>query len=223
MGVNVSAGGTKRVVIIDYDMGNLFSVAQACRHVGLDPVVSSDARVVAGAQALILPGVGAFGVAMNRLKAAGLDDGIREYVRTGRPFLGVCLGMQLLFSSSREFGDHEGLGMVNGSVVRFSPPQSELNVKVPQVGWNQIYPPAGTHEWKSDVLQGSVPGEYMYFVHSYYAVPQDANLILTETFYGGQRYCSSIVKDNIVGIQFHPEKSGRKGLQIYADWARHVD
>lgn len=211
----------KEVLIIDYDMGNLFSVAQACRKTGINPIVTGDPDTIRNAGALILPGVGAFGDAMEHLEKNGQIDAINEFLKKGNPFLGICLGMQLLFSSSEEFGEHCGLGIIPGRVKKFPLAVQNRKVKVPQVAWNRITPPDNS-AWQDTVLERIQPGEYMYFVHSYYCIPDDPSTVLTQTDYEGIKYCSSVKKENILAMQFHPEKSGQTGLAIYASWARNI-
>lgn len=187
----------KKVAIIDYGMGNLFSVARACAHVGLEAAVTSDPGDVKRALGVILPGVGAFGDAMASLRERGLVEPLREAALT-KPFLGICLGMQLLMTKSYEFGEHEGLNVIEGEVLRL---QSR---KVPQVGWN---------------LAGDV---YYYFVHSFYVKPADPKVVLTTTRYGDTEFCSSLQKGFVTACQFHPERSGLKGLLVYQNFARRI-
>lgn len=211
-----------RVSIIDYEMGNLFSVKRACENVGLDPVITSDKRVLMDADALILPGVGAFGDAMTNLRSLDLVSPIRDFVDQGKPFMGICLGMQLLMSESEEFGNFKGLDIITGSVVKFAPIDKDNNsVKVPQVGWNRIHPllQGKERKWGSSPLQDIDDGEYMYFVHSYYTVPEDPEVVLACTIYEGTEYASSLFKKNIFACQFHPEKSAAEGLKIYKNWS----
>jgi glutamine amidotransferase len=215
----------KRVGIIDYQMGNLYSVRHACSFVGLEPEIFSDFRKIDTYDALILPGVGAFGEAMNNLKTLELETPILNFIASGKPFMGICLGMQLLFTASEEFGTHTGLNVIPGKVVRFP----NVNVrgdllKVPQIGWNQILSPAenSSKGWEQTPLEGIAVGEFMYFVHSYYAIPDHPETILTTTTYGGTIYCSSIKHNNVVATQFHPEKSAHKGLKIYQNWANSI-
>ncbi len=215
-----------KVALIDYDMGNLFSVKQACERVGLEAVVASDPAIIAKADAVILPGVGAFGDAMESLERSGLVAAIKDFVRTGRPFMGICLGMQLIMSGSEEFGSHAGLGLIEGSVLRFNNSKAgSPRVKVPQTGWNRIYASDRGEDgkFKYSPLEEIKSGQYMYFVHSFYAVPKDERVILSTTEYEGTKYCSSIAKDNIFACQFHPEKSGVWGLRIYQNWANIVN
>jgi glutamine amidotransferase len=193
------------IAIIDYGMGNLRSVHKAFEHLGLDAVVTRDKKKIAKAEKIVLPGVGAFKDCMKNLEAFDLIDPIVKSIRSGKPFLGICLGMQLLFTESEEFGRHEGLNLIPGKVVRF--PQEE-HLKVPQIGWNQI------RKKKEVPFLKKVPQDsYVYFVHSYYVVPKDPKVIATQTNYGVE-FCSSISKDNIYATQFHPEKSQAVGLKI---------
>jgi imidazole glycerol-phosphate synthase subunit HisH len=210
------------IAIVDYEMGNLFSVQQACRHVGLDPVITKEPVVMRSAVAMILPGVGAFGQAMNTLSKNGLDREIQDFIASGRSFMGICLGFQLLFTGSEEFGDHHGLGIIKGQVRKFPEKIQGKKIKVPQIGWNRIYDPQEGKLWEASVMKGIKDGEYMYFVHSYYPLCDDQDIILSSTNYEGVEYCSSIHSKNIFACQFHPEKSGREGMKIYRDWADQV-
>lgn len=213
---------TKKVAIIDYGLGNLFSINQALKHVGLQPVITKDPQAIATADALILPGVGAFGNAMDCLIQTELIAPIMDFAKTGKPFLGICLGMQLLFTESEEFGHHNGLNLIQGKILRFPKVNlsQELN-RVPQIQWNQIY--KNTDDiWNSSLLKNTCEGAYMYFVHSYFAKPENEKEVLSYTEYGGLKYASSVIKDNIIGIQFHPEKSAVQGIQIYQTWANLI-
>lgn len=211
-----------KVAIVDYGLGNLFSINQVCEHLGMESVITADVKILADADALILPGVGAFADAMKNLQDNNLVDPLLEFVKSGRPFLGICLGMQLLFSESEEFGTHKGLDIIKGKVVRFPPVDEDgaLN-KVPQIQWNQIY--KNTDEiWANSPLRDIEDGTYMQFVHSYYTIPEDKNNVLSFTNYGGVTYASSIVQGNLTGFQFHPEKSSKQGLKIYETWSNYV-
>lgn len=203
-----------KVAIIDYQLSNLFSVKHAFDYLKVDSEITSDKSVISTSDAAILPGVGAFGDAMNNLKKFDLIDTIKEFIASNKPFMGVCLGMQLLFSESEEFGNHQGLNITEGKVIKFASKDQEI--KVPQIGWNQILKTSKT--WDNSPLKNIKNGEFMYFVHSYYVVPQDRSIILSETTYEGIRYCSILLKDNIFAAQFHPEKSGPAGIKIYRDW-----
>ena len=213
---------SKTIVIIDYDAGNLFSVQHACRHVGLEPEISSDKTKILNAAGVILPGVGAYGAAMENLKRLGLVDVIKDYIATGSPFMGICLGMQLLFSESEEFGLHQGLDIIPGKVLRF-PRQNKKGelIRVPQIGWNEISP-NDQKVWEKSYLKNIKSDEYMYFVHSYYCLPENKKDILSYTDYEGFKYCSSVLRGNIFASQFHPEKSGKEGIKIYQEFAKSV-
>lgn len=220
----MSENPSKRVAIIDYQMGNLFSVEHACAAVGLEPIITSDPGAILSASAAILPGVGAFGEAMENIRRLDLTDPIRDVIASGRPFLGVCLGLQILFSESEEFGSHKGLGIIPGLVRRFSNlGRGGESVKVPQIGWNRIAPPAGASSaWDGGPLAGIPSGAYMYFVHSYFVTPDRSEDAQSVTTYGGMEYCSSIRRQNLFATQFHPEKSAHQGLSIYRKWAEAI-
>lgn len=207
----------KKVVIIDYHLGNLFSVKQACDTVGIDAKISSDKNEIELADALILPGVGAFIEAMKNLEELDLVQPIKEAVGKGKPLFGICLGLQLLFTRSEEFGSGNGLDLIPGIIRKFPAEYDNKSLKVPQIQWNKIN--AYNNEWGSTALHDISDGEFMYFVHSYYVDPAEELEVLTKTNYGGLEYCSSILKNNIFAVQFHPEKSAAKGLSIYKNWA----
>ena len=201
------------VAIIDYKMSNIFSVQSACSKVGLSSVITSDKNQILDSKAAILPGVGAFGEAMSQLSKYKLDDTIHTFIGTKKPFIGICLGLQLLFESSQEFGHHSGLGLINGKVVKFNKITIDsVKYPVPQIGWNKI---RNEGNWDKTLLSKNRNNDFMYFVHSYYVKPQDKDIILSSTYYGDQKYCSSIIKENIFATQFHPEKSGLVGLKVY--------
>lgn len=210
---------SKKIVIIDYSLGNMFSVQQAFAYLGMEAEVTDNIEKIQNADAIILPGVGAFAEAMHALDANGLTNEIKESVAKGKPFLGICLGMQLLFESSEEFGSTQGLGLIKGHIKRFA--FDDKSIKIPQMGWNTINLPQ-THKWEGTVLQNVKDGEFMYFVHSYYAVPQNPADVLCETEYGGLKYCSAVIHKNIVATQFHPEKSAKEGLKIYENWIKKI-
>ena len=209
------------VSIVDYGRGNLFSVKQACEQAGLRPVITASASVIADSDALILPGVGAFGDAMESLQKMDLGPAIRDFIASGRPFMGICLGMQLLMNESNEFGIHKGLDIIKGRVIRFPDKDAENKIsKVPQVGWNRIFRnhSGGRNGWQGTPLRNVNDAEFMYFVHSYYAVPTEKETVLSTSTYGGMEYCSSILWKNVFAVQFHPEKSSREGIKIYREW-----
>lgn len=210
------------VAIVDYGMGNLFSVKHACAHVGLDATVTSSRNGIEAADAVIIPGVGAFGDAMRNLAELGLVEPIRELGRDGMPIIGICLGMQLLMDESEEFGRHAGLGLVPGRVESFGAPVEDgRRLKVPQVGWNRIHPAEG-RTFDGTPLAGLPDGEYLYFVHSYVVRPGGAAVGLSVTRYGDVEFCSSLIAGNLFACQFHPERSGPAGLAIYGNIARFI-
>ena len=215
---------TIKVAVVDFEAGNLFSVQHACQTVGLRPVITNKPEDIRQAEALILPGVGAFGAAMENLHKLGLVEPLREFAANGKPFLGICLGMQILFSRSTEFGNHEGLSLIAGNVVKFpSVNGNGRRVKVPQIGWNRIfYPSEVENTWDGTPLEQVINGEFMYFVHSYYACPLNSENVLAVTGYEGLKYCSAVIKGNIFATQFHPEKSAIEGIKIYRNWANKI-
>ena len=211
--------------IVDYGLGNLFSIKRACEVVGLSVEVTSDVSVMAEARSIILPGVGAFGDAMQSLDKLDLVSPLKDLAQSGKPFVGICLGQQLLFTESDEFGGYKGLDIIPGT-VRYLPVQEKdgRSLKVPQVGWNGVEIPQGKSDdfWDNTVLRETVSGTSMYFVHSCYVTPDDSSAVLGETQYGDIRFCSAIQKDNILAFQFHPERSGEGGLTIYKIGRAHV-
>jgi imidazole glycerol-phosphate synthase subunit HisH len=201
---------TVRVTVIDYGIGNLHSVLKAMRAGGAEVQLTESPDKVRGAERLVLPGVGAFADGMAGLRKRSLVEPILEFAKTGRPFLGICLGMQLLLGESEEFGRHEGLGIVPGKVVGI--PQAP-GLKVPHIGWNRITPRPGA-TWKDTLLAPVSEGSMVYFVHSFYAVPEAEEHRLADVHYGGHRMSAAVQKNNVVGCQFHPEKSGPDGLAV---------
>ncbi len=205
------------IAIIDYGMGNLRSVQKGFESVGHEAIVTRDSRVIDQASHVVLPGVGAFGDCMNNLARYELLEVIHGSIAGGKPFLGICVGYQLLFSESEEFGCHQGLGILAGKVKAIPLRQAEggTSLKIPHMGWNtiQVTKPAPP-------LQGIAPDSYVYFVHSYYVEPVDGSLVSTQTEYGIP-FASSVWKDNVFATQFHPEKSQAVGLQVlknFGDW-----
>jgi imidazole glycerol-phosphate synthase subunit HisH len=197
------------VAIVDYHMGNLHSVQKACAKAGLPTVLAKTSAVIRRAQAVILPGVGAFGQAMHHLRRLRLVSALKTAAASGKPFLGICLGMQLLFNSSEEFGRHEGLGIFPGDVVPFP-----SGLKVPHMGWNQL------HLTQSNPFLRQVPdGAYMYFVHSFYCRPADPSVLIATTEYG-LPVAAGVGRGAVCGLQFHPEKSQDLGLRVYHNLAR---
>jgi imidazole glycerol-phosphate synthase subunit HisH len=204
------------ITMIDYGGSNLRSVQKAFEAVGADVRVTADPDVVRRATKLVLPGVGAFGAGMEALHQRGLDEATIAAAGDGVPLLGICLGMQFLLDGSEEMGEHAGLGLIPGRVVRFSGGISDGEgrpLKVPHMGWNRIL-----HDGRHSLLEGVASGAYGYFVHSYYCAPELADCVLAETEYGGL-FASIIDRGNLFGIQFHPEKSQRVGLRILHNFA----
>jgi glutamine amidotransferase len=208
-----------KVAIIDYGMGNLFSVKHACEHVGLSAVLTSSRSEVLAADAVILPGVGAFADAMEILRRSDLVTALQKTADSSKPLIGICLGMQMLMSESFEFGRHAGLGIIPGSVVRMESPLGvEAILKVPHVCWNRMWQTQGP--WEHSPLEGLEDGFFMYFVHSYYVVPQDTRVVVAKTRYGHLEFCSALQYGNVFACQGHPERSGKDGLKIYSNLAR---
>jgi glutamine amidotransferase len=197
-----------QVAVLDYGIGNLHSVAKALRAVGPEPWVTSDPDAVRRADSLVVPGVGAFADCLGCLLRSELDEPVREFIKSGRPFLGICVGMQMLFSESREFGTHRGLGLLEGTVDRL---EESPGAKVPHIGWNSIEP---SRAWSGTLLDGCAKGEMVYFVHSFAVNPGKEQDRLADAHYGPNRICAAIQRDNVMGTQFHPEKSGELGLKI---------
>lgn len=195
-----------QIVIIDYGMGNLRSVQKACEYLGYDAVVTSDSRILTACDVMILPGVGEFGSAMDELNRRGLVRVIKDHVAAGRTFIGICLGMQLLFDSSEETADTAGLGLFKGTCKRFEPAP---HMPVPHMGWNNVT----IANNNNDLFKGMENDPYFYFVHSYYVVPEDESVIAGITEYG-IKYPGIIRKGNITAVQFHPEKSQAAGLKL---------
>jgi glutamine amidotransferase len=198
------------IAIIDYRMGNLRSVQKAFEKVGCQAIITSDPEEAARAEKIVLPGVGAFGDAMEELRHRSLVEPIREAIDAGRPFLGICLGLQLLFETSDEGGEHRGLGVLPGAVVRFHVPPP---YKVPHIGWNQV-----RIRRPAPILRGIRDGAHFYFVHSYYVVPADDEVVALETDYH-RPFCSMVWRGNVFAVQFHPEKSQKDGLQLLKNFA----
>jgi imidazole glycerol-phosphate synthase subunit HisH len=199
-----------QVGVIDYGVGNLHSVIKALEHVGADVQIVRDGGGVEGSRVLVLPGVGAFGDGMRALESRGLVEPLRAYARSGRPLLGICLGMQFLFEESDEFGVHRGLALLRGRVI---PMPVTPGTKVPHVGWNRVFPPEGG-TWEDTIFAELTSGTFVYFVHSYVAAPDDTDDVLLVTRYGSRDHTAAVRHENVWGCQFHPEKSGAAGLSI---------
>lgn len=214
------------IAIVDYGLGNIFSIRQACQAVGLTVQVTSSIEDILRSKAVILPGVGAFGKAMTTLKGLGLTDALHEVADSGKTLIGICLGMQLLMSVSYEFGEHNGLDLIPGRVVRFKDPMHPEygKLKVPQVGWNQIDLPSSRsfNSWENTLFRGIPFKSYMYFLHSYHVQPENENFCFATSLYGDINFCSAIRRENVWGCQFHPERSGSIGLQFYKNLAAQL-
>lgn len=228
-----------RVAIVDYGMGNLFSVKHACEQVGMSPMITASKSELSQADAVILPGVGAFGDAMDNLRRLDLVGPLQELASASKPMVGICLGMQLLMTESYEFGKHAGLGVLRGSVVPFvfedDPPpgpggERARRVKVPHVGWSRVFRKTDGDQTPTDgsksnracdrsLMAGLPQGVRMYFVHSFYVLPEDAGAITATSRYGDIEFCSGLGHGNVTAFQFHPERSGTDGLQIYHNLA----
>lgn len=206
--------GSKEIAIIDYGMGNIYGISQACKKIGFSPVLVSTPEEIEKAENIILPGVGAFKTAMNKLNSSGMSSAIIMHINKGKPLMGICLGFQLLFTSSEEFGETKGLGVFDGNFKKFPNINKEnKKVRIPNIGWYKIKL-GNLKTWKESPLSGLKDEEdYVYFVHSYY-LENNTPHSLSKSSYMGIEYSSSVYKNNVFGTQFHPEKSGKLGLRI---------
>jgi glutamine amidotransferase len=202
-----------KIVIIDYGMGNLRSVQKGFEKIGFEVKLTRNRKEIGRASAIVLPGVGAFKDCMENLEKYGLVDPLLRSIEKGKPYLGICLGLQILFSESEEFGSHKGLDLIKGRVLKFRPGPEH---KVPHMGWNTI-----DKEKEVPMLQGVESGDFFYFVHSYYVIPEEARWVSTLTTYGSP-FVSSIWKENLFATQFHPEKSQQKGLRILDNFVKSI-
>jgi glutamine amidotransferase len=201
----------RQIVIVDAGIGNLRSVQKALEHIGATPMITDDPAVVAGAEAVVLPGVGAFGDGMDGLRSRSLDVAVLDAIERGVPFFGICVGLQLLFEESEEMGTHRGLGVLPGRVVRFP-----TSLTVPHMGWNQI------EQQQSHPLLEGIPDEaFAYFAHSYHAITDDESIVVATTDYGGP-FPSVVARNNVWAIQFHPEKSQQVGLKILRNFVKRL-
>jgi glutamine amidotransferase len=196
------------IALIDYEMGNLPSVQNALRRLGFAVQITDDPRVVEESAAIVLPGVGAFGTGMARLRERGLVEPIRAHAEAGKPILGICLGMQLLFTESEEFGQHEGLGLIPGRVTRMP-----STVKLPHMGWNQVSPVG------ESALFAEIEDLWVYYDHTYAVEGAPRGTVVAESDYG-RHFPAIVARGSVVGMQFHPEKSAAKGLRLLANWGR---
>lgn len=206
-------GGSNVIAVLDYGAGNLQSVVKAFRFIGCNPVVTSDPKTLAGAEAAVLPGVGAFGDAMECLKQSGLMQPVLDYINFGRPFLGICLGLQLLFEGSEEAPGVSGLGVLKGRICRIP---DTPGLKIPHIGWNSL-----DLVDRTGLFEGLEEHPYVYFVHSYYLKADDRNVVTATAQYGVQ-IDASVRRGNLFATQFHPEKSGRAGLQMLRNFAAQI-
>jgi len=204
---------TPKIVIVDYGMGNLRNVQKAFEKIGFEARLTRNKNDIGRASAIVLPGVGAFKDCMENLENYGLVEILLRSIEKGKPYLGICLGLQVLFSESKEFGSHKGLDLIQGKVVRFVPDPEH---KVPHMGWNTI-----EKEKEGPMLQGIESGDFFYFVHSYYVIPDETQWIASFTTYG-KPFVSSIWKENLFATQFHPEKSQQKGLRILENFVKAI-
>ena len=199
------------VSIIDYNMGNLYSVLCACKYVGLNAIITDDHKIIENSKVIILPGVGAYGKAMQIIKKKKLDKTIIKHHHSKKNIIGICLGMQLLFEQSHEFSINKGLGIINGEVLKFNDRNRPLNV-----GWRKIIP-----KHINDSFLSKNTNKY-YFIHSYYVKPKDENIVVANSYFEGFSFCCAIKYKNIQAFQFHPEKSGLSGLEIYRNLKNQI-
>jgi imidazole glycerol-phosphate synthase subunit HisH len=206
----------QRITLLDYGMCNMLNVARAFEHAGTELRITEDPADVPTADRLVVPGVGAFQDSMKEVASRGFGDAIRRYVDTGRPLLGICVGMQILFEASEEFGEHAGLGILKGRVKAIANTTSDgVAQRVPHIGWNHLVEPQGGRDWAGTLLaplKGADPA--VYFVHSFAADPAEPGVRLADCIYGGHRICAAVQRGNVMATQFHPERSGETGLAV---------
>jgi len=203
------------IAIIDYDMGNLHSVCKGLEKAGANPLITDSPQMIAQADAVVLPGVGSYDPAMLHLQQRNLIIPIQDFVKSGKPFLGICLGLQILFDSSEE-GKQKGLGIIKGKVKRF---QSQPNLTIPHMGWNNLDLVNVSHP----LWQNLPPSPFVYFVHSYFVSPDDSQVISAQVTHGTQTVTSAIASENVMAVQFHPEKSSNYGLQILTNFVNMIN
>ncbi len=204
---------TAKVTLIDYKIGNLFNLQRAFEHLGCTPSLINDVDSIKNADRLVVPGVGAFGEGIENINKLGIKDAIKDFAKTGKPIIGICLGMQLLLSHSEELGSWNGLDIIQGNVLRFK----EGNWKLPQITWNSLE--KSKTSWEQTILDGLPSGALMYFNHSYYAEPKDPKVILATTNYANYQFASVLKQENVFACQFHPERSGEWGLKLLSNFA----
>lgn len=209
----------KKIVIVDYEVGNIHSIVKAFANFGQKAILSRDHKIIEEADGVVLPGVGSFASAMNGLEKFNLADTIKKVAIQNKPLLGICVGAQVFFSEGYEFGIHKGLNIIPGKVVKFD--SAKCVEKIPQIGWNSVCLPQGK-TWENTIFQNIKPKDQVYFVHSYFFKPEIDDFILSETIYGGYKFCSAVKKGNTYGCQFHPEKSGKIGLNIIENFIKII-
>jgi glutamine amidotransferase len=212
-----------RVTVIDYGIGNLLSVARALAACGADVEVTGSGRSVETGERVVLPGVGAFTSCMNELRRRGLVESLLAFIASGRPFLGICVGLQMLMEVSEEFGEHPGLGLVAGRVTAIPSTTADGRPhKIPHIGWSALQPREGGAAWRGGILDAVTASDRCYFVHSFAVQPQARRVRLADCAYDGRIFCAAIRQDNIHGTQFHPEKSGKTGLNILSSFLKQA-
>ena len=210
---------SKSVHLIDHGMGNLFSIVRAFHHVGVEPIITSDPECIVHADRVVLPGVGAFAACMEAMKSNDMDQAVQQFVKTGKPILGICLGMQILFEHGTEFGLTEGLGLIQGQVNPLKPcilPDGR-KAKIPNIGWLNVEV-SSVAEHRSGLMEGITHPIAYYFVHSFMCCPSDPQNTVGTANYGANSICAICRNDNVWGTQFHPERSGKDGLKIYRNF-----
>ena len=204
---------SKKITIIDYGCGNILNLARAIKFIGYEVDITHDKNKIINSSYVILPGVGAFGNAMKQIEKYNLHNTILEYAKLGKPLLGICLGMQILLTVSYEFGVHKGLGLIEGKVIKISNEKNK-EIKIPHMGWNEIYPNNNKKEWKNKILKNSSIGKSFYFVHSFVCITKDYDSTIAVCNYSDISIPAVIATGNVYGCQFHPEKSADNGLAV---------
>ena len=204
---------SKKITIIDYGCGNILNLARAIKFIGYEVDITHDKNKIINSSYVILPGVGAFGNAMKQIEKYNLHNTILEYAKSNKPLLGICLGMQILLTVSYEFGVHKGLGLIEGKVIKISNEKNK-EIKIPHMGWNEIYPNNNKKEWKNKILKNSSIGKSFYFVHSFVCITKDYDSTIAVCNYSGISIPAVIATGNVFGCQFHPEKSADNGLAV---------
>ena len=204
---------SKKITIIDYGCGNILNLARAIKFIGYEVEITHDKNKIINSSHVVLPGVGAFGNAMKQIEKYNLHSTILEYAKSNKPLLGICLGMQILLTVSYEFGVHKGLGLIEGKVIKISN-EKNREIKIPHMGWNEIYPNNNKKEWKNKILKNSSIGKSFYFVHSFVCITKDYDSTIAVCNYSGISIPAVIATGNVFGCQFHPEKSADNGLAV---------